>query len=125
MPQKHPSFEAIGLFNNATAVCSGYARAFNGVAHELGIPSLMISSETMAHAWNMVYLDGEWLFVDVTFDDPVPDQKASFRSTYLLLNTEDFLKLEKHRFDEMGGTRLDAKAYLDFANYVYFNVKSE
>lgn len=124
IPQKHPSFEAIGLFKYNLAVCSGYARAFNGLAHELGIPSLMISSEVMAHAWNMVYLEDEWLFVDVTFDDPVPDQKGRVRSNYLLLNEEDFLSLGKHEFDENGGTALSKETYVEFANYVYFNVKS-
>lgn len=124
VPQKHPSFEAIGLFKHNLAVCSGYARAFNGLAHELGIPSLMISSEVMAHAWNMVYLEGEWLFVDLTFDDPIPDQKGRLRSNYLLLNEEDFLSLGKHEFDETEGTALSKETYVEFANYVYFNVKS-
>lgn len=125
IPQKHPSFEAIGLFENHTAVCSGYARAFNGLAHQLNIPSLIISSEVMAHAWNMVYLEGEWLYVDVTFDDPVPDQKDKVRSTYYLLDETDLLSLGKHEFDVKEKTALDAQTYLEFANYVYFNVKTQ
>ena len=28
------------------------------------------------HAWNKVKLDGNWLYIDVTWDDPLPDRGA-------------------------------------------------
>ena len=47
--QDHPSFEAMGVFKYQTAVCSGYARAFNALAKASNIPSLIISSLSMQH----------------------------------------------------------------------------
>ena len=115
----HLSFEALGLFQEKTAVCSGYARAFNALAKHQGIPSLMISSEVMQHAWNVVYDGTEWKYVDVTFDDPIPDLKNKVRYTYFLLDETTFLKDGKHQFDEQSDVRLGASDYIDFANFVF------
>lgn len=115
----HLSFEALGLFQKKTAVCSGYSRAFNALAKQQGIPSLMISSEVMQHAWNLVYDGTEWKYVDVTFDDPIPDLKNKVRYTYFMLDEFAFLKDGKHQFDEASDVRLGASDYIDFANFVF------
>lgn len=115
----HLSFEALGLFQENTAVCSGYARAFNALAKQQGIPSLMISSEVMQHAWNLVYDGSAWKYVDVTFDDPIPDLKNKVRYTYFMLDEGTFLLDGKHHFDESTELRLNAQDYLDFATYVF------
>ncbi len=36
-----------------------------------GIPSRYAISGDMNHMWNQVQIDGEWLNVDVTWNDPV------------------------------------------------------
>lgn len=115
----HPSFEAMGLFLNETAVCSGYARAFNALAKEANIPSIMISSQSMNHAWNLVYDGTDWVFVDVTFDDPIPDLANKVRYTYFMLDEAKFIQDGKHWFDESTDQTLSAQDYLDFAEYVY------
>lgn len=115
----HLSFEALGLFQEKTAVCSGYSRAFNALSKQQGIPSLMISSEVMQHAWNLVYDGTAWKYVDVTFDDPIPDLKNKVRYTYFLLDEFAFLKDGKHQFDDASDVRLGASDYLEFANYVF------
>lgn len=51
--------------------CNGYALAFKDIMTRLNIQALHITSDSMQHAWNLVYLDGEWYHVDVTWDDPV------------------------------------------------------
>jgi len=115
----HPSFEAMGLFLNNTAVCSGYARAFNALAKEANIPSIMVSSQAMNHAWNLVYDGQTWVYVDVTFDDPIPDLANKVRYTYFMLNEDKFLKDGKHWFDESSDQTLSASDYLAFAEYVF------
>lgn len=52
-------------------VCEGYARAFKMVMLLCGIPCCLVSSEEMSHMWDMVYVDGAWYHVDVTYDDPI------------------------------------------------------
>ena len=68
------SHTAYGLFANATAVCEGYSQAFMLAMERLGVPCAIVRSEDMAHQWNMVCIDGTWYHVDVTWDDPTPDQ---------------------------------------------------
>ena len=68
------SHTAYGLFTNATAVCEGYSQAFMLAMERLGVPCVIVRSEDMAHQWNMVCIDGTWYHVDVTWDDPTPDQ---------------------------------------------------
>jgi hypothetical protein len=66
-----PSYHALGVFRDGVAVCSGYSKAFQALMIETEIPSLLIESRVMDHSWNMVYVDGAWLNVDTTKDDPV------------------------------------------------------
>lgn len=61
---------AFGVIVNKTAVCAGYARAFNFLIEKLGISSEYVSSEKLNHAWNIVTLNnGKRYHVDVTWDD--------------------------------------------------------
>lgn len=117
--QDHPSFEAMGVFFYRTAVCSGYARAFNALAKTSKIPSLIISSLSMQHAWNLVYDGYEWKYIDVTFNDPIPDRQDRVLYTYYLLNEKQFLSDGKHSFDHSGDNTLNADEYLEFAYQVY------
>ena len=117
--QDHPSFEAMGVFFYRTAVCSGYARAFNALAKTSKIPSLIVSSLSMQHAWNLVYDGYEWKYIDVTFNDPIPDRQDRVLYTYYLLNEKQFLSDGKHRFDSSADNTLSADEYLEFAYQVY------
>jgi len=120
---RHPSFEATGVFNYNTAVCSGYSRAFNVLAHDQGIPSIMVSSISMLHAWNLVYDGVSWKFIDTTFNDPIPDRKNRVLYTYYLLNKNQFIQDGKHKFDKSSDTTLTAEEYIEFAEYVYPETK--
>ena len=120
---KHPSFEATGVFNFNTAVCSGYSRAFNVLAQDAGIPSLMVSSISMLHAWNLVYDGLSWKFIDTTFNDPIPDRADRVIYTYYLLDERKFLQDGKHKFDKSSETTLSADEYIEFAEYVYPETK--
>lgn len=58
------------------AACGSYARAFKFLCGAAGIPCFTIS--TTDHTWNMVYVDGQWLHVDVSAND-------LYRQQYILL----------------------------------------
>ncbi len=119
----HTPFEAYGLFVEHKAVCSGYAKAFVGVAKEMNIPVLTVSSTKMNHAWNLVYVNDAWLYIDVTFDDPVPDKAGRVVDTYFLLTYNKITKasftIKAHEFDVASETTLTADQYLEFAQYVF------
>ena len=59
-------------------VCEGYARAYLLLCRAAGIPCVLVegpakatsSSDTIAHMWNYVQLEGGWYAVDTTWNDP-------------------------------------------------------
>lgn len=116
-----PSFEAYGVFTYKKAVCSGYARALMGLVKKRGIPAIYIASLTIEHAWNLVYDGKNWLYVDATWDDPVPNVKNRVLHTYFLLTSKQFLHDGKHRFDKQSNDTLNEAEYLAFAKYVFPN----
>jgi len=57
------------LIDNS-CVCSGYASAFQLIMERAGIPSRIVTGKTssgVSHAWNAVYIDGTWYYVDCTY----------------------------------------------------------
>ena len=78
---------AYGCLVNRSAVCSGYSAAFQLIMQRLGIPCGRVTgakTEGESHEWNYVVLDGDYYYVDVTWDDPQ--------------STEVFTKLRSYEF---------------------------
>lgn len=48
-------------------VCTGYAGAFSVVCNKAGIDVCVGISDS--HVWNIIYLDGEWYAIDLTWND--------------------------------------------------------
>ena len=44
------------------------------VLYRLGLDNYKVASNT--HVWNAVFLDGEWLHLDLTWDDPVSEDRS-------------------------------------------------
>ena len=82
---------AYGAIVDGYAKCDGYARAYQYLLSQFGIQSFIVSGEGKGgpHAWNLVNLDGEWYYTDVTWDDPIPDRGNSvYWNKYLLIPQE-------------------------------------
>lgn len=61
-----------GVFVEEKAVCAGYARAYQYLLNRLGIECAYVKGPCLdgeMHAWNLVKLEGDYYYVDVTFDD--------------------------------------------------------
>lgn len=84
------SHSTYGVFADGTAVCDGYALAYKYLLNKQGIECYMVTSAAMAHAWNLVVLDGEYYQVDVTWDDPTWDHVGSAGHTYMLRSDAAF-----------------------------------
>jgi hypothetical protein len=51
------------------AVCQGYSLLMYKMLEQAGISARIVRSNAMDHAWNMIYLCGNWYHVDVTWND--------------------------------------------------------
>lgn len=66
-------YTAYGAIALGSCVCDGYARAFQYLLYRCGIEAIYVTGTTnrdASHAWNIVKIDGEHYYVDVTWDDP-------------------------------------------------------
>lgn len=90
------SYTADGALLEGTAVCAGYARAYQLLMQEAGIPCEYVSGYANGgHAWNVVEIDGAWYHVDTTWDDPVPDRAGYVRYDYFL-KSDDYMRANRH-----------------------------
>ena len=64
----HQAYSALVFDDDCLPQCDGYAKAVKLVCGELGIPCVLVRSET--HMWNNVQMDdGLWYNLDLTWDD--------------------------------------------------------
>ncbi len=86
------SQEAYGILVAGTAVCTGYAQAFQLLAQASGMRAVVVTGRassgftTGGHAWNRVMVNGRWLVVDTTWNDA---DDARLGRDYLLLDPSD------------------------------------
>ena len=95
------SYTAIGPLSYGTAVCSGYADLMAIFLTEFGFRNFKVASET--HVWNAVLIDGEWLNLDLTWDDPITANSDidTLLHQFYLINTEKLLEFDTadHNFN--------------------------
>jgi hypothetical protein len=86
-------YTAYDALVNGSAVCDGYAKAFNILLAYQNIKSIRVTCDDLNHAWNQVYVDGGWYYVDCTWDDPIKDDtdcKSFIDYEYFLKNEQEF-----------------------------------
>lgn len=67
---------------NGQSVCAGYARAFQYLMQQLGIPCYYCTGYSGEdHAWNIIRMDNIYYNVDVTWDDTNPSTYDYFNKT--------------------------------------------
>ena len=81
--------EGYDLLTKGTSMCRGYAEAYKELLSWVGIPSEIVVSEEMDHAWNLVYIDDNWYHVDVTWADSLPDTYGYVSHEYFLVTDEE------------------------------------
>lgn len=82
---------AYGVLIEGYGICSGYSDAMKLFLDKLNIINYKISNDQ--HIWNLVYLDGTWYHLDLTWDDPVSDKNIT-RDNYFLITTKNLESLD-------------------------------
>lgn len=95
----YKSNTAYGVLVQGYGTCNGYADAMAIFLDKLNIINYKISNSE--HIWNLVYLDGKWYHLDLTWDDPISDVNIN-RDTYFLITTSELEELNDgtHKFDK-------------------------
>jgi hypothetical protein len=69
------SFDALSVLANPLTFCSGYSNYLAALSRAVGIRAKIIHGQVVMgdgsiadHAWNEVYIDGEWRVIDSTWD---------------------------------------------------------
>lgn len=96
----YDSDTAYGALFQGKAVCGGYSDAMQLFLEKLQLKNFKVSSEK--HVWNAVYINGQWLNLDLTWDDPVYDDGHQVvNHEFFLINTRQLQKIEQaeHTFN--------------------------
>lgn len=111
------SHSAYGALVKKIAVCDGYAKAYQYImSQKLGIPCLVVTSDTMGHAWSLIKIDGSWYHADLTWDDPVYDCIGRVYHSFFLLNDSEMSDFEHEHYDwkVKDENKKDIKAVSDY-----------
>ena len=87
---------AYGALVEGKAVCNGYTRAYQHLLMKAGIPAWYVNGTSNnpvtnapeAHSWNLVKIDGQWYYTDITWND----QGANTFYTYFHITTQQLLQ---------------------------------
>lgn len=95
----YKSQTAYGALIQGYATCNGYSDAMAIFLNKINVINYKISNSE--HVWNLVYLDGKWYHLDLTWDDPISEKNVN-RDLYFLITTEELSKLNDgtHEFDK-------------------------
>lgn len=93
-----------GALINKTAICTGYTTSFQLFMDLLDIPCISVEGKSFTgtegeHAWNMVNLEGDWYYVDVTWDDPIGIVMNKRMARSYLNITEKEMRETSHMWD--------------------------
>lgn len=100
---------AYGLLKNKVSNCVGYTDTMAIFLYKLGVKNYKICSvmgkidySKVYHIWNLVYIDGTWKHLDLTWDDPVSNGgKKKLTHDYFLISSQELqdMNVEDHSYD--------------------------
>ncbi len=87
------------ILQEGQGVCEGYTRLYSLLLTMCGLENRYISGYARGeiHVWNMVKLDGEWVHVDVTWDDTGKGRKGELHHQYFGMS--DSMMAKDHKWD--------------------------
>ncbi len=81
-------YSAYGCLVNKKCVCSGYAEAFQLIMNKLGVNTTVVIGDAGGpHEWNMIELEGENYYIDVTWDD---HDRKNDSGVFIYTNDSDY-----------------------------------
>lgn len=94
--------DAYQLLYNGKSASAGYSDVMALFLDKMDIKNIRIYSDN--HVWNLVYIDGKWKHIDVSWDDPVmSDGTDTILYDYFLIDTDKLKSYndDSHNYDEL------------------------
>ena len=113
------TFNAYGVLKEHLATCNGYSDLMAIILSKLNINNYKIAynpsdtDEDNGHVWNAAYVDGQWLHIDLTWDDPVGDGRDYLYHKYFLVTTSEMLEADAGNI-QITEHEFDRKVYQEF-----------
>jgi hypothetical protein len=89
------SYTGYGAIKYKTAVCQGYTALYNTLCKLVGIEIWGVSgivNTDQEHIWSQAILDGQTVYIDTTFGDPLPDQQGACDFKYFMISEQELRK---------------------------------
>ncbi|MBQ9685006.1 MAG: hypothetical protein IJV41_00470 [Oscillospiraceae bacterium] len=88
---------AYGAVVSGRTICTGYAMAFKALCDRLDLPCWVVSgfNGDGPHAWNMIELNGETLYMDCTFADTAYDEWFLFMDEQELADADYYYSVNQ------------------------------
>ncbi|MGN0572751.1 MAG: transglutaminase domain-containing protein [Acutalibacteraceae bacterium] len=106
---------AYGALVNGEAACEGYSKATKLLLNKMGIECSVVSDDpdsqngdNKPHMWNVVKINGDYYYLDCTWDDPVTPEKTD-EKIYDYFNVTSEL-ISKFHTNLIGGVECTATA---------------
>lgn len=101
--------KAYGPLINKIASCGGYTDLMSLFLYKMEIQNYKISSEE--HIWNLVYIDGTWKHLDLTWDDPITSTGEDLLThNFFLISTQELIAKNVAEHDYNSSIFVEAKS---------------
>lgn len=91
---KYRGFYLEGVFEDKVAVCDGISKAYAALCRIEGIKCVRvtgtISSNGLNHAWNKIFIEGNWYVVDCTSGGCIVGDEEVLTYSYFLISSEKY-----------------------------------
>lgn len=97
----YKSETAYGVLMQKYGICSGFSDAMELFLNKMGLMTYKITSPT--HIWNLIYIDGKWYHLDLTWDNPIVNGNGKLLlHDFFLIPTSKLSQIDTghHQFDE-------------------------
>ena len=110
------------VFLDHRSVCAGYSKAYQYLCKKAGMECIYVTGTAVmkdgtegSHAWNLIRINGQYYWADVTWGDPVFEGNGSFGTNYNYFCVSDRTLNAEHTVSrELTGTEGSSPLFADY-----------
>ena len=122
-PESNSSYGILAL---GVGVCDGYSKAMKYLLDGLDIKSTIVVGRAGGenHAWNLVYISGDYYHIDATWNDPITNNGANnLRYNYFNLTDDEISKSHSWEKDKYPSANNNKYNYFNYNSLILLGEK--